>query len=177
MDGTLKDIDSRGWRTRLIGAFIAQQVIFALICIVFSGDAVRPPFMYRPNGMTEADRELYYAYHDVGAAVGINIDLIVDCVLFFPMLVFAGFFFCYLFSWRKLQRRERVVFIAVEVVRIVAVIAVKEYFQNYTGVFRMYMVALPNEITSVDRILLYLIHRKFRRKEPELDAPITEAGE
>lgn len=70
MYGTLKDIDSRGWRTRLIGAFIAQQVIFALICIVFRGDAVRPTLMYRPNGMTEADRELYYAYYDIGAAVG-----------------------------------------------------------------------------------------------------------
>ena len=53
-------------------------------------------------------------------------------------------------------------FIAVEVARIVAIIAVKEYFQNYTGAFRMYMVALPNEITSVDRVLLYLIRRKFR---------------
>ena len=46
MDGTLKDIDSRGWRNRLIGAFIAQQVIFALICVLFSGDAVYPPRMY-----------------------------------------------------------------------------------------------------------------------------------
>lgn len=163
MDGTLKDIDSRGWRNRLIGAFIAQQVIFALICVLFSGDAVYPPHMYRPNGMTELDRELYHAYRDAGAAVGSNMDMIVDCVLFFPMLVFGWFFLCYLFSWRKLQRRERVLFIVVEVARIVAVIAVKEYFQNYTGAFRMYMVALPNEITSVDRVLLYLIRRKFRR--------------
>lgn len=163
MDGTLKDIDSRGWRNRLIGAFIAQQVIFALICVLFSGDAVYPPHMYRPNGMTEADRELYHAYRDAGAAVGSNMDMIVDCILFFPMLVFGWFFLCYLFSWRKLQRRERVLFIALEVARIVAVIAVKEYFQNYTGAFRMYMVALPNEITSLERISLYLIHRKFRR--------------
>ena len=97
--------------------------------------------------MTEADRELYHAYRDAGAAVGSNMDMIVDCVLFFPMLVFGWFFLCYLFSWRKLQRRERVLFIAVEVARIAAIIAVKDIPKLHGRIPHEYG-GSPNEINE-----------------------------
>ena len=128
MYGTLKDIDSRGWRTRLIGAFIAQQVIFALICIVFRGDAVRPTLMYRPNGMTEADRELYYAYYDIGAAVGLNMNFIVYCAMVLPMLILVVYLFNYLHSLRKLQKSERRAALVMIAVCCVSYVAVVVYF-------------------------------------------------
>ena len=176
MDGSLRDVTSKGWRNRLFGTFIALQALFVLSLTVFSGRVVRPSSQFRPGGMSEADEELYYS---MATSEDLNFGLysLVDYVMIIISLVFVAYAVCYLLSWKKMSRRERVVMLETIAVFCVIYAAVVAYFRNYDGLFRMYMNLLPAEISALMTMALYFIQKKFRRKEPELDAPITEAGE
>ena len=165
MDGSLKDVTSKAWGSRLIGAFIVQQFFFILSFTVFGGGVVRPSSQFRPHGMTEADKELYSATV-TSEDLGFNLDSLIQPLMAIIALAFVAYAVFYLLSWKRMDRHERRAALVTIAVYCVIYAAVVLYFRNYTGVFRMYMNLIPTEISALLSLSLYLIQKKFRRPVP-----------